>query len=148
MGDLTLQDAYEFAIESNPQIQFINVQTKHDGVQVLFANVLSITFSLSLAIFPSSAPSFSQESFYKETNNMLKRFFAHANFNAYLIASARHTILRTNSVFTATPAGREDACKTTDSGQLLIDFLTGTPAGTQSQCWDLTAENTTEFALD
>jgi len=145
---LLLSEVYEDAMSNNPDVQFSNIQSKYDHTQIAFADFFSLTFSLSHAILPADSPKFTQPSFYHESNTLLTRWSSLPNYNAFLVASDQHTYLGLDLVFTATPAGKRDACKTTDSGQRMIDFLAAAQADTHWQCWDLTAKNATEYGLD
>jgi len=97
-GTATIQDIFDNAIASHPEVAFAIIQPKFDLVQRVFYAAIAASY-LSLDLYQSSTY------FYEQTNDMLQRYGRHHNFVNYYVDGGFHTFLWIPLYYSATVTG-------------------------------------------
>jgi len=93
-----IQDVFDSAIASHPNVAFATIQPKWDLVQRVFYGAIALSF-FDFRLYKSTTD------FYKETNTMLQRYNRHPNHVHYYVDGGFHTFLWYPGYDTATVTG-------------------------------------------
>jgi len=94
-GTSNIQDIFDNAIASHPEVAFAVIQPKYDLVQRVFYAAIAASY-LSLDLYQSST------TFYENVNAMLQRWGRHHNFVNYYVDGGFHTFLWFGAYYSAT----------------------------------------------
>eukprot|EP00928_Gymnodinium_smaydae_P030445 TRINITY_DN22647_c0_g1_i1.p1 TRINITY_DN22647_c0_g1~~TRINITY_DN22647_c0_g1_i1.p1 ORF type:complete len:753 (-),score=127.59 TRINITY_DN22647_c0_g1_i1:294-2507(-) len=117
-GTLTIQDMWENAIKNFPNIPFVDINSKHDEVQILFANAFALTHAL---------PILTAGSFYHKMLKHLKTYDQYPNHASWLGQSGQHTYLQMPDMYDVDFSGGGikpgDICENPQDEEKLIDWM-------------------------
>jgi len=97
-GRSNIQDVFDLAIASHPNVAFATIQPKWDLVQRVFYAAIALSYG-SWDLYVSTAD------FYEQTNSMLQRYNRHPNHVHYYVDGGFHTFLWFPAYYTATVTG-------------------------------------------
>jgi hypothetical protein len=114
---LTIQDVFDEAIASNPDVSFANLNSKADTTQMSFYAAVAASFENNPEITPAE--------YENDVNVIFERYNKNPNYVSYLVTGTEHCYYPFNLMYTADTTGTTGNGK---GGQMtLIDWSKGFP---------------------